>query len=206
MAVADVPRTVVNLSLQGLRLPLSTVERLTHHAKDEGSWPPAVAFERFESTTKQFLGTLLRDDELVAEAQREKAHAQQVADALQLEADAASALVQADEHLAERRAAVRADRERAEQQAEARQRKIERDRERSEAKAEADRRRRAASTAANRSRRARQVEDRDHDAAVTRNRAQTRAVAARRQAVEAAGAVQELDDKIETKKAKRKGD
>jgi hypothetical protein len=116
------------------------------------------------------------------------------------------ALVQADEYLAERRAAVRADRERAEQKAEARQRKIERDRERSEAKAEADRRRRAASTAANRSRRARQVEDRDHDAAVTRNSAQTRAVAARRQAVEAAGAVQELDDQIETKKAKRNGD
>src|SRR6478672_834901 len=129
MAVADVPRTVVNLSLQGLRLPLSTVERLTHHAKDEGSWAPAVAFERFESTTKQFLGTLLRDDELVAEAQREKAHAQQVADALQLEADAARALVRADEQLARRHEAVRADRERAEEQAEARQRKIERDRE-----------------------------------------------------------------------------
>jgi hypothetical protein len=72
-------------------------------------------------------------------------------------------------------------------------------------KAEADRRRRAASTAANRSRRARQVEVRDHDTAVTRNRARTSAVAARRKAVEAAGAVHELDDKIETKKAKRKG-
>jgi hypothetical protein len=205
MAVADVPRTIVNLSLQGLRLPLSTAERLTHHTWDEGSWPPAVAFERFESTTKRFWGTVLRDDELVAEGQRLQVHAGQVAEALRLEADAQQALAQADEQLAQRREAVRADRQRTEQQAEAREQKIERDRKRVEAKARADRRKRAESAAANKARRERQVDDREHDAAVTRNRARTTAVAARRRAVDAAGTVRELDGEIEIKKAQRKG-
>src|SRR4051794_6505497 len=141
MAVTDVPRTFVNLSLQGLRLPLSAVERLTHHTAQEGSWPPAVAFEQLESTTRQFVGTLLRDDELVAEGRRQQAHARQVADALRLEAEAEQERLQADQQLADRRATVREDQERTEQQIEARQQQLEHDREQKEAKAQAERRR-----------------------------------------------------------------
>ena len=59
--------------MQGIRLPLTAVERVARRGEDTASWPPALAFERAEAAVKGFVGRLTRDEVLVGSANLQRA-------------------------------------------------------------------------------------------------------------------------------------
>jgi trichohyalin len=66
-AISLIPRTMVNGYLRALRIPVSAAERLARQQGNE-SWPPSLAFERFEAKVEGAAGVVLRDDELLQSA------------------------------------------------------------------------------------------------------------------------------------------
>jgi trichohyalin len=66
-AISLIPRTMVNGYLRALRIPVSAAERLARQ-QDNESWPPSLAFERFEAKVEGAAGVVLRDDELLQSA------------------------------------------------------------------------------------------------------------------------------------------
>ena len=91
-AINTLPRTLIKTYLQGLRLPLTTLEWVTNKS-DAKDWPPAIAFEAFEGGAKRFLGSLIGDDELVHEGMLQRTKVDELARAERLEAMAAQAVL-----------------------------------------------------------------------------------------------------------------
>ena len=207
MPITTIPRTLIKASLQGLRLPLTAVERVTHNVSDNDqagqNWPPAVAFDSFEAGAKQMLGSLLRDDELVKEGKLQQAKLDELRRAASLRAEAQQTRAQADDQLLQRQDAADATRDRIEEQAAERERQVE------QHKATAQHQVRAAAAqredAAERVNKAREkaVTDRERAAAKSRIDAESAALETRKQALGAESDVQSIDAALEAKKARR---
>lgn len=202
--MAALPRNYVKGWLWGARLPLRPIEQLAALAARGGPAPLSEALDRAEAQVKGALGTILRDDALVAESQLARARIDERQAAWRLEAEAEAAKQEADEHYLERRRQADDRRRRAEQEAEAR-------RERAEEKAE-ERKRRVEERAAEQEKSVRQAEEANEEALRRQRRsAELAQTATERQALEeekAAVAAEEaadtVDQQLRATKAQRK--
>jgi len=204
MDVAKIRRDALNMWLQGVRFPLTAVQRVVAPADEGASWPPAIAFGRFEATVKDVVGRLTGDEVLLGLANLQRTEAAKREEAIEKRAAAertrAEARAKAREAEAEldreRRAAAERDRRREEEIAE---------RER-EAKALAARRASAKRTTAEKVATTRQkaVDSAAQQAEATRLRKEERALRAKAAAVEAEGEILDLDKAVRAKKAVRK--
>ena len=203
-AINTLPRTLIKTYLQGLRLPLTTLEWVTNKS-DAKDWPPAIAFEAFEGGAKRFLGSLIGDDELVHEGMLQRTKVAELARAERLEAMAAQRRAEADAKLRARQESTDQARARADDQAEQREHQIERDKDRKE-QAVSDRLRRREEAAARSARqRDELVADRQREAARTRIAEETAAVTMRSQALGSARKAQAAATALQEKRAQRKG-
>src|SRR5689334_18444552 len=89
MNVNEIRRWSLDLWLQSVRFPLTMTETVI--GRDDGTWPPAIAFETFEGTVKGFVGRVMHDDTLVELARLQRAEISQRRRSVELH-EAATAL------------------------------------------------------------------------------------------------------------------
>ena len=204
MQLQRIPRTIVSTWLRTARLPLDAVEAVVRRGEHDVEWLPAIAFDSFEATVKQFAGSILHDDELTQDGRLAQARVAQLREAVELDAVAEQHKTQAEAEFEERRQADEQHREEVQKQADQREAALERER--------AEKKRRAADEDARKRKQAAQVEAveeriverEDRVARATRIVAERDALQHERKAVAAEGRVTDLDGKLEDTKAARK--
>ena len=196
--------TIVNTTLQGLRLPLTAVEQVTNKSGSK-SWPPAVAYESFEAEAKKVLGSLLRDDELVREGRLLQAKVRELAEAERLETKAEQKRIEADAKLEQRQESAEAARQRVEKQTAQREQQLQKEKAERERKVREEARRREESAAKAAQARDKVVTAQERQAERTRLAEESAALAKRSEALAATKRAQTLDTVLEAKKAQRKG-
>lgn len=102
MQVQDISRAYVRTVLHAVRLPLDAAQTVLHRGEQGSEWPPALAFDAFEASVKQVVGSFLRDDGLIEEGRLGQAKVDQLRRAVTLEAVADQERVQADDQYAQR--------------------------------------------------------------------------------------------------------
>lgn len=198
------PKAAVTGYLRLLRLPIDAAERFAGHGDENGSWPPALAFDAFEAQVLGLLGSVLRDDELVQEAERQRARVTQLRRAAELEVAATQRRVEADQELDHRRQAAQAKAESAEERAEQAEAQIDQQkaeangRVRQEAAAKATQVRKTAEA------RSERIEERERDNEAARLQAERETLAQRKDALEATGEAIELDQAADAVKQRRR--
>jgi hypothetical protein len=205
MQIQTIPRTSVRLTLGAARLPLTVAETvLNRNGADE--WPPVIAFDQFEATLKQVVGSVFRDGDLVEEGRLSAARVARLREALALEATAHRLAGDADARLARRREEEEAELERTEQELAERRQAIAEDEQRR--RREADERRR------DEEQRVRAERAEERDTAARKERAGRSAqiskeqatLAKEKRAAEAKKRVHEVDAQIEKTKSARRAD
>lgn len=196
--------TIVNTTIQGIRLPLTAVERVTNNTGST-SWPPAMAFDSFQAEAKKVLGSLLRDDELVRQGKLLNAKVQELAEAERLEAKAEQKREAADARLEQRQESAADARRRTEQQAAKREQQLQQEKAEKERNIRDDARRRAAAAERSAQLRDKVVTAQEREAERTRLAEESAALAKRSQALNATSRAQKLGDVLDEKKAQRKG-
>ncbi len=204
MQMQRIPRTVVRTWLRTARLPLDAVEAVVRRGDHDVEWPPAIAFDAFEATVKQFAGSILRDEELVQDGRVGQARVAQLRKAVELDAVAAQRKAGADAEFAQRRQIDEQHRREVQRHADQREAALERER--------VEEKRRVAEEGARKREEAAQVEtieerivDREDRAArATRIAAERDALQHERKAVAAKGRVKDLDEKLQDTKTARK--
>ncbi len=204
MQVQDIPRSVVCTTLRATRWPLEAVGSVMARGQDLDSWPPMLAFEDFEATVKEKVGSLLSDDELLEDGRMTHRKVEKLRTAVQIEATSEDLAERADEDFQRRRQADEA--RRAEARDRAAQKAAEADR------AERERQRQASARAAQQKVQVQQSEAKAQAAADKRERdARAKALATERttlanerQALAAQKKVTQKAKAIKTTKAVRK--
>lgn len=206
MAVTAIPRTIVKLGLEGIRLPLTVAQRVGERSGlDVGALPPVAVYDTVEAQAKQVLGRILRDEQLVSEGERQGAAARQRSGAQQLSDAAQEIRRTADERLDRRIERAEESREEIERRTAERLAQVEREEEEAREKArEQARKREAAARQAARTRQ-KAVEAKERQAELARVRAEAEALEKQAQAVEAEKVVTAIDEHLEARKNDRRG-
>ncbi|MDQ1397802.1 MAG: hypothetical protein QOG64_3061, partial [Acidimicrobiaceae bacterium] len=136
MDIQEINRFFVRTSLQAARLPLQAAEAVLHRGDQTDEWPPSLAFDGFEASVKQIVGSVLRDKTLVEEGRLEQAKVAQLRKAAELETLADQRKVEADTKFQQRREADEQRRRQVEQETAQREQKL--DQEKAEKKRQAD--------------------------------------------------------------------
>jgi hypothetical protein len=187
--------------LRLLRLPVDAAGSI---AKRDEAWAPALAFDSFEAQVLGLLGSVLHDDTLVQESNRQKARIDQLRRATELEAAAAARRARADAQLDERRDEAKEKAEEAQARKEHEKARLE------EAKEAADRKaRQDATTKAQKAKKAsdarqKRLAAKERDAETKRLEAERVALTERREALEASGTALRLDKAASALKRSRK--
>jgi hypothetical protein len=203
MNVNEIRRWSLDLWLQSVRLPLTMTEAIVHR-DDDGTWPPAMAFDTFEGTVKGFVGRLTHDDTLVELARLQRAEISQRRHSVELRDEAESIDAQASRDAAEQRETLERDREASDEQAREAKRQLEAERVEAKRALEA---RTAEKRTANRTTaaaRERAVEREATKANANRVRRDAAALRAKKEAVAAQAEVLDLDKAVRAKKTKRR--
>ncbi|MBA2608462.1 MAG: hypothetical protein H0U92_05965 [Actinobacteria bacterium] len=203
MQITTIPRTAVKSALDAMRLPLSTIERLTGQAENQ-AWPPALMFEEFQASAKQFAGSVLRDETLVEEGRLQSVKVSELRRSFDLDLKAEATREQADAKLARKHESAEGERQQAEQQAREREAKIARLKRDTEARVKADAKRAAETVAKAEKIREDRLAAADRAARLANADAESTALAKQKKAVASISKVTTLADAVETKKAKRK--
>ncbi|MDP1795373.1 MAG: hypothetical protein Q8K63_14640 [Acidimicrobiales bacterium] len=198
-----IPRTVVRTTLEGMRLPLATVERFAGQEAN-ATWPPTLLFEDFESNALQFVGGVLRDNELIEQGRLQAAKLSELRRATELEAKAEMTREAADAKAEKDRAAAAQARARAEQDARDREANAKRRSEEAKAALEADAQLAEAQVDAVAERRARNVAANERTARLAAADAETKALTKQQVALASAEQVAKVGEKFEAKKRQRK--
>jgi hypothetical protein len=103
--------------LRTARLPLDAVEGVVRRGQHDVEWPPAIAFDSFEATVKQFAGSIFHDDELTQEGLLGQARVTQLRKAVELDALAEQREAQAEDEFQQRRQTDEQNREEIQKQA-----------------------------------------------------------------------------------------
>jgi hypothetical protein len=199
----NLPRTIIKVSLQGLRLPLTALEIVTNKS-DAPDWPPAVAYDSFEAELKKVLGSLTRDDDLVREGVLQRAKVHELAEAERLQAQAEQGRREADAKLEQRKDSAERAQASIEQQAREREQQLSRekaDKERKLSDEVTERKHEAAESAQLREK---LVTAKEREAERTRIEEEAAALDRRSEALNASKKAMGLDDALEAKKAQRK--
>ena len=195
--------TLVRAGCNAARFPLEFAEGQLLGER-RADWPPVLIFDTVESSIKQLVGSITRDDALVQEGRLERAKVAELRKAVELETvaelqrDVAAAehasRIQADEARREQIESRRTDRERVA--------KAERAAEHQRVEADAERKR-AAAARADAATQA-EVERKGRLEAAERIKAEKVAIAKERRAVAAKKQASRIDDRLDAAKATRK--
>ena len=199
--LTTIPRVAVTNYLRLLRLPVDAAGSI---AKRDEAWAPALAFDSFEAQVLGLLGSVLRDDTLVQESNRQKARVDQLRRATELEAAAAARRARADETLDERREEAKEKAEEARERKEQEKARLEEAKEAADRKARQDAAAKAQKAKKASDARRKRLADRERDAEAKRLEAERVALAERREALEASGTALRLDKAASTVKENRK--
>lgn len=197
-------RTILTASLQGLRLPLTVVERVAHKDGDQ-PWPPALAFEAFEAEAKKLAGSLLRDEELVQQGRLQRAKVRELADAERLEAKAEAEREAAEARLEEKRAEAERQRQQAEAKAAEREAAVKREKAAKKRQVEKAVEEREEALAKTEELRERVLTAQERAAKRTRLAAEAEALDDKAEALGAARTAEVLEGALEAKRSQRKG-
>jgi flagellar biosynthesis GTPase FlhF len=204
MSLRVIPRSAVDGAVKLARLPLDVAVSLLP-ANGDGSRPAVrIALDRWEATLRQLAGSVLRDDELRADAVRRRAAADERARALALRNTAERRRSEADEHLADR--VEEAEEQRAEAQSRAerqREQAARRRAERTAAAARTETKRKAANRKAH-SQVAETIEEKADEARLAQLEAEANALEERERTLTARSEAQRLQDEATARKAARK--
>lgn len=203
MSITTIPRTAVKNALDALRLPLSTIERLSGQSENE-AWAPALMFEEFQASAKQFAGSVLRDRTLVEEGRIQGVKVSELRRSLELEVKAEAAREQADAKLQQQHDAAERERQRVEEEARKREADIARNKREAAARVKAEAQRAAETVAKVEEAREERIAATDRAARLANADAETKAIAKQKKAVSSIDKVATLADAVETKKAQRK--
>lgn len=97
--------TLVNGGLLAARLPLTVAEVTLRRGDRPDEWAPSLAFETFEATVKQVVGSLTHDESLLDDGRLIRAKVGQMRKSAELETLAAARQDEADAEFAARREA-----------------------------------------------------------------------------------------------------
>jgi hypothetical protein len=205
MQLTEIPRTILDVDLVLMRLPLTIVERVLgpQDEEDAEAWPPALAFDAFEANIKQVVGSIFDDPVLVEEGRILEARVDRLREAARLELAAQQKRAAADAKLDKRRRSNRARQEDAERRARERE---EAARHRAEQRArEAEERAREKQDLSRRAKAStkRAVDAKAREARAARIEKEREAVARERKAARADAKVVDLDASIARSKAAR---
>jgi len=203
MQITTIPRVAVKSALDALRIPLSTIERLSGQAENQ-AWPPALMFEEFQATAKQFAGSVLRDQTLVDEGRTQIAKVGELRRSLELELKAEAKRETADAKLSAQREAAERERESVERETREREAEIARMKREAEANVKAEAKRAAETVAKVDEARQERVAATDRAARLANADAESKALTTQKKAVASIDKVGALADAVETKKAQRK--
>ncbi len=196
-------RTVVRTTLEGLRLPLSTLERLTGQADNE-AWPPALLFQDFQANALRLVGGFLGDDELVSQGRLQAAKLSELRRASELELRAEQTRQNADAKLEQQRRAAAQDRQRAEKRAQSRAEAVEQDIRQAETELSQEARQAQAEIDAAAETRRREVAAKERRTRLAALDREETALAKQQAAIASTERAAALDEKLETKKQQRK--
>jgi len=202
--ITTVPGYALDRTLQLWRLPLTVAQTALHQDRDAMTWPPVIAFERFEAGARERVGSVLHDERLLGRARLQRTKLAQLEKAVALEAEAAQKDMEAEAARRDRQQTAEERREAAQRQADEREQALERDREKAQAavRRQAEEREHAEARLAEQRREATQV--REVGAKQKQLDAEARALAKEDRAVQAKGRALNLEDEAERKKAVRK--
>ena len=203
MQIKTIPRVAVKSALDAMRVPLTTVERLSGQQKNQ-AWPPALLFEGFEANAKQVAGAVLRDQELVEEGRIQNVKLSELRRAAELKVKAEQTREQAEAELNQQHEAAERQREQAEQQARQREEQIEQRKREEQQRVEREAREAAEAVAKADKAREERVAATERRARLASADAETTALTKQKKAVESVEKVVQIADAVETKKAQRK--
>ena len=203
MNLQTLPRAYVDVVLHTTRLPLTVAERFIHH-EDDATWPPALAYDAFEANVRLFVGSLLRDDDLIRRARLAQASLDERRAAAQLEVVASAKTRDADQTFQARRAADERKRAAAREKAEARETAAERRRREAKVKAEAQADKRAEQARRVEEDRARALDKRERETKAAAIKKERAAIASAKTAATAKKRVATTDKRIRATKAARR--
>jgi hypothetical protein len=95
--IDEIARKAVLTYLEASRLPLTAAERVL--GKTEGTWPVTIVADRLQARVKEYAGTVLRDDTLVADAKLQHSALDERIRAAEAEAEAERIRANADANL-----------------------------------------------------------------------------------------------------------
>ena len=202
MPINTLSRVIVNAGLQGLRLPLSAVERLTAHTGDP-TWGPTIVFESFSAEARTTLGSVLRDPDLVRDGHAQRARVEELTDAARLRAAADRKRAEAGDRARKRTTAAEQARDRVDHRADERERKLARDKAAKERRVREQARRQKEAVDKTAEVRDEVVTGEEQVARAVAVAEEAEALAQRQAALDATRDAQVLDDEIEAKKAQR---
>jgi hypothetical protein len=194
---------MVTATLGVLRLPVSVGERVVRR-DDDKAWPPTLAFDAFAASTRQVVGSMVGDDELVHDAQLAQERVAELRQANRLELKAERERAEADERFEQRRQTNDQQRQRTAQRAAQERRRAEERQAEKEAQVEEEAR--AAEARAERAEEATDdvIRKQERSAKAERLREESAALEREQQAVTAKSDVIDLDEKLEASKARTK--
>ena len=204
MKIEEFPRTAVDQWLRLVRLPLTAVEGVARRGKDNAEWPPAVAFERVESTVRQLVGSLVGDEELVQKAQLQRAKADELAKAAQERAKAEQRKQAADAGLAQREKQADKAKDRVEREEQQQKAQVEQQRKQAEHQVQKQTAKRKEAARKTDQARKKVVAAADNKAERRRVDAEADALSKEEQALQAKRVSMALEDAVEATKAVRK--
>jgi hypothetical protein len=196
-----VPRTVVGAYLKVARLPISMVSRVTGRAE---TWPPTLAFDRFEANVDTVLGTLLKDEQLVDRGRLQQARVEELRRAATLRTVAEEERLVAETELEEKRRRADQQREEAERRAEEREQQVARQAQARMQEVEQNAARKAAAVRQNQAAQEKAVSRQERKAKQQALGKEVEALTKAKDAVEASETAALVEDAIEGSKAARK--
>ncbi len=205
MAATAIPRSIVKLSLNGVRLPLSIAEHLARRSGLDIAGSPAVAvYDSVEAQAKKTLGRLLHDEQLVSEGERQARAARHRNGAEWLSTQADEVRDTAQETFETRVEQAEESREQIRRRAEERRAEIEREEE--QAKREARQRARKREEAVRQAAKTREkaVEAKERQAELARIQAESEALEKEQEAVQAEKVVTAIDEHLEGRRTGRR--
>jgi hypothetical protein len=199
----QIRRSALTVWLRSVRLPLTLVETVVRR-RDNGAWPPALAFGMFEGTVKDVVGRITRDDTLIELAALQRAEVAQRRRAMILEAEATSTTVAVREEAEANEARLAVQRKEADRRSREREAQAEADRQK--AKRAVDQRsvKRRAAAKATAATRATAIDQDATSADAVRLRKNAQALRAKEKAVAARGKVLDLDKAVRARKSARR--
>jgi hypothetical protein len=207
MQLQEIPSVCLRSMLQGARWPLTAAEAVFRRTDGEGpsEWPPAVAYEAFEASSKQVVGSLVRHRPLIEEGRAQQAKVDKLRMATALDSVADQRDVEAEQTFEHRRQADAERRQGAEAQAKQRKSQVASQKDQQHAKLEKELSRKASAAQRTAKQAKAAAAKRERAARSTRVTQERRALGKARKAVSAQARASDLERERQAARSARKG-